>query len=212
MTRKSVVEQLGKLLKEAQNWVAVDEKLAEVTRRLDALRPEVEDLAETFRDLADRFEADPERLDAVDRRLALIRRLEKKYARPAEDLIAYHSTLADQEAALLKQEEDLTGIGAELADAFADMKATALELSKQRAKVAKKLASETQKHLADLGMPDAKMEATLEQIALGNDAAAADIPVLGIDELELQLAANRGEPARPCVGRPAANCRGPCSP
>ena len=193
----SVVEQLGKLLKEAQNWAAVDEKLADVARRLAALRPEIEDLAETFRDLADRFEADPERLDAVDRRLALIRRLEKKYARPAEDLVAYHATLAEQEAALLKQEGDLTGLGAELATAFGEMKTVALELSKQRAKVAKKLAAETQKHLADLGMPDAKLDATLDQIALGDDAGTTDVPAFGIDQLELQLAANRGEPARP---------------
>src|SRR5579859_3926022 len=54
----SVVEQLGRLLKDAQVWAGVDEKLAEVARRLETLRPEVEDLAETFRDLADHFEAD----------------------------------------------------------------------------------------------------------------------------------------------------------
>jgi DNA repair protein RecN (Recombination protein N) len=193
----SVVEQLGRLLKEAQNWAAVDDKLAEVARRLELLRPEVEDLAETFRNLADRFEADPERLDAVDRRLALMRRLEMKYARPVQDLIVYHSTLAEQEAALLKQEEDLSGIGDELAAAFRELKAVAAELSRQRAKVAKKLAGETQKHLIDLGMPEAKLDVTLTQVELGNDPATADVPAFGIDHLELQLAANRGEPARP---------------
>src|SRR5262245_16223915 len=193
----SVVEQLGKLLKEAQNWSEVDEKLAEIARRLESLRPEVEDLAETFRNLADRFEADPERLDAVDRRLALIRRLEKKYARTFEDLIAYHSTLAEQESTLLKQEEDLSTISEELTLVFEDLEATALELSKLRAKVARKLASEAQKHLTDLGMPDAKLDVSLEHAAFGRDAATADVPAHGIDQLELQLAANRGEPARP---------------
>src|SRR5262249_33394623 len=85
----------------------------------------------------------------------------------------------------------------ELAAAFAEMKTTTLELSKQRMKVAKKLATEAQQHLADLGMPDARMDAALDQITLGDDPAVAEVPALGIDQLELQLAANRGEPARP---------------
>src|SRR5262249_33838738 len=79
----------------------------------------------------------------------------------------------------------------------AEMKTTTLELSKQRMKVAKKLATEAQQHLADLGMPDARMDAALDQITLGDDPAVAEVPALGIDQLELQLAANRGEPARP---------------
>src|SRR5207248_2768258 len=127
----------------------------------------------------------------------LIRRLEKKYARPVADLVAYHATLADQEAALRQQEDDLGTVEAELSTAFAELKAAAAELSKQRAKVAKKLAAETQKQLADLGMPEAKLDATLEATPLGHDPAAADVPAFGIDQLELQLAANRGEPARP---------------
>src|SRR5262249_31950731 len=73
----------------------------------------------------------------------------------------------------------------------------AAELSKQRAKVAKKLASETQKQLADLGMPDARIGTELTVIDLGNDPASGEIPAWGADQLELTLMANPGEPARP---------------
>jgi DNA repair protein RecN (Recombination protein N) len=45
-------------------------------------------------------------------------------------------------------------------------------------------------------MPDARLDAVLEQYPLGS-AAEGDVPADGIDRLELMLAANRGEPALP---------------
>ena len=63
--------------------------------------------------------------------------------------------------------------------------------------MAKSLAAETQKQLADLGMADARLDAVLEPLPLGDDPATAEIPAWGADQLELTLAANPGEPARP---------------
>jgi len=70
-------------------------------------------------------------------------------------------------------------------------------LSRQRQRVAKRLATETQRHLADLGMAEARLDAVLESTPLGEDPATAEVPSWGADQLELMLAANRGEPARP---------------
>ena len=56
--------------------------------------------------------------------------------------------------------------------------------------------AETQKQLADLGMRDARLGAELTTVELG-EGAEADIPAWGVDQLELTLAANPGEPARP---------------
>jgi DNA repair protein RecN (Recombination protein N) len=193
----AVVEHLRKLLKEADHWGTMEPRFAGIARRLEGVLPEIEDLADTFRELADEFEADPERLDEVERRLQLIRKLEKKYQRTVGELIGYHATLASREAELRRHEEDLGGIEAELSAAFAELKSASNALSKQRAKVAKKLASETEKHLADLGMPDAKLDAVLTPVPLGDDPAAGELPASGIDHFELFLAANKGEPSLP---------------
>src|SRR5262249_28748506 len=114
-----------------------------------------------------------------------------------EELIAYRATLDEQETNLQKQEDDLATITRDLRDVFGRLKTAASELSKQRAKVAKKLVSAAQKHLIDLGMPDAQLSASLEPIAWGDDPVTTEVPAFGIDHLELMLAANRGEPARP---------------
>ena len=193
----SVVEQLGKLGRDAQRWAGLDPGLAELSQRLEQLLPEVRDLAETFRRMGELFESDPNRQDEVERRLQLIHRLEKKYGRSADELIAYRSTLDQQEARLRRQEDNLERINEELASAFAELRESAIELSKQRSRVAKRLAAGAQAQLADLGMPEAKLDAALEAIPLDEDPANSEIPAFGIDQLELMLAANRGEPPRP---------------
>ena len=189
-----VVEVLGKLIRQAYQWGRLDKRIEAVAKRLDALKPEVADLAETCRDLSESFEADPQRLDEIERRLQQLKKLESKYGKRADDLIVYHGTLAAKEKELQQQEDDLSGIDGKLKAAFAVLKEVAAGLSKGRAKVAKKLAAEAQKHLADLGMPKAKLDAVLDPLPL---TEADDLPAAGADHLDLMLTANPGEPARP---------------
>ncbi len=193
----AVLEVIGRLIKDSHKWENFDAKLAEVSQRLTALRPELEDLADTCRDLAERFEADPDRLEEVERRIAFLKKLQTRYGKTPDELIAYHATLDAKETQLQKQEDDLTGIDAVLRAAYGEMKDAAGALSKARAKVAKKLATDAQKHLSDLGMPKAKLDAVIELLALPDDPMAGDVPAAGIDQLELMLTANPGEPARP---------------
>ena len=193
----SIVERLGKLQREAQSWAALDPSLEEVVRRLEEMNAEVQDLAGTLRHLGQRWEADPERLDEVELRLQLLRRLESKYRRSIDDLIVYRIGLDEQESRLQQQEDDLERIDAELAEVYGQLRQAAMELSKQRQRIADRLAKETQKQLADLGMSGARLEAMLQTNPLGDDPAHAEVPAWGADQLELTLAANPGEPALP---------------
>ncbi|HYT93921.1 MAG TPA: DNA repair protein RecN, partial [Gemmataceae bacterium] len=193
----SMYEQFGKLLREAESWLSLDPGLADVVRRLEGLGSETQDLAETLRGLAEHWQADPGRRQEVDERLQLLKRLQTKYGRPIEDLIAYRTTLDEQEATLQRQEDDMTAVEAELRTAFERLKQVGADLSKQRQKVVKRLASAVQKHLADLGMAGARLEAVLEPISLGDDPTTVEVPSNGLEQLELMLAANPGEPARP---------------
>jgi DNA repair protein RecN (Recombination protein N) len=193
----SIVERLGRLQREAEGWGKLDTDLEEVARRLEGLRSEVQDLAEVLRHLGQRWEADPERLGEVERRLQLLRRLEAKYRRPIDELISYRDGLDEQEERLQQQEGELERTEEELRKAFGELREAAADLSKQRQKVARRLASQTQKELGDLGMAEAKLGAILETAALGDDPLSGEVPAWGIDQLELTLAANPGEPALP---------------
>ena len=190
----SAVEVLGRLIKEGHRWSGFDEKVAAVAARLEALRPEVEDLAETCRDLSERFEADPERLNEVETRLGFLKKLQARYGKTPDELLEYRDSLDAKEAGFQKQEDDLAGIEKALKKAFAELQDAAATLGKARARVAKKLVGEAEKHLSDLGMPKAKLDALLEAVPL---SAEGDVPASGTEHLELMLAANPGEPARP---------------
>ncbi len=193
----SVAVSLGKLLHQARGWAELDPALADVVRRLEGLRSESQDVAETLRDLGQRWEADPTRREEVEDRWQLLRRLETKYGRPLAELIAYRDSLHDQEVRLKQQETDQATVQAELDEAFGQLKQAGAELSRQRQRVAKKMAAAAQRELADLGMPEARLDAALEPLAVGDDPTQADIPEWGLDQFELMLAANPGEPARP---------------
>lgn len=192
----SVVERLGRIMRDAQHWAALDAGIADAAQRLEALCPEVQDLAATLGDMAERFEADPNRLDEVERRLQLIRRLEKKYGQPADELVAYHATLDERTSSLQLDEAYAKTLDSELIASYAELRTAAADLSKSRQKVAKRIAAQTQKHLLELGMPDARLEAQLTQAALPAEPPD-ELPAAGIDRMELMLAANRGEPSQP---------------
>jgi DNA repair protein RecN (Recombination protein N) len=193
----SVGEQLGKLQRDAEAWAHLDAGLAELVQRLEALNTEAQDLAHTLREMGQRWEPNPERLEEIELRLQMLRRLEAKYRKPIDELIVYQVSLDEQETRLQQQEDDLSGLEADVSEAYTQLKQAAGELSKQRKKVAGKLAAETQHELLDLGMPDARLEADLQAIPLGDDPLRSEAPPWGADQLELTLAANPGEPARP---------------
>jgi DNA repair protein RecN (Recombination protein N) len=193
----AVSQVLGRLIKEANRWAGLDAKLKEVSERLEALRPEVDDLADTCRDLSERFEADPDRLEEVESRIGFLKKLQSRYGKTPDELVEYRTTLDAKEKSLQQQEDDLAGIDGELKAAWAELKKAATTLSASRAKVAKKLAAEAQKHLVDLQMPMAKLDAVIEVLALPTDPMAGDVPATGIDQLDFMLMANPGEPSRP---------------
>lgn len=194
---ESVFDRLGRLHREAEKWASLDPRLQEIETRLAAVSSEVHDLAETLRDLAQQWQADPARQEEVEQRLNVLEKLEAKYNRSIEELIAYRLSLDEQEKQLQQQEDDLAAIEEELVSAWKTLRKVGEDLSAGRQKVARKLANEVQKHLADLGMKEAKLDAVLEPIVLADDLATAEIPAHGLEQMELMLAANKGEPSRP---------------
>jgi DNA repair protein RecN (Recombination protein N) len=189
----SIVDQLGKLQKEGHAREVLDPALREVVARIAGVQAEVQDIARTLEKLGQRWEPDPERLAAVEQRIQLLKRLEAKYRKTVDELITYREGLDEQEGKLERQEEDFAATEKELSAAFGRLRDIAVELTKGRTKSAKRLAAETQKQLAELGMGEARLTAELTTEQLGDDPLSADVPAFGADHLELMLAANPGE-------------------
>jgi DNA repair protein RecN (Recombination protein N) len=193
----SLVEQLGKIERDAEHWLTLVPALADFIRRLVSVRAETQDLAESLRGLTQELDVDQGRRDEVENRLRLLRRLEVKYGRTNNELITYRSQLDDQEKQLAASEDDRNQTLSDLKSTFIETRKLGIELSKKRQRAAKRLAGAVQKELAELGMAEARLDVLLESAQPAAEIGDAAIPLDGFETLELMLAANPGEPAHP---------------
>ncbi|HEV8059967.1 MAG TPA: DNA repair protein RecN [Gemmataceae bacterium] len=193
----SLVEQLGKIERDAEHWLGLVPALADFIRRLDGVRAETQDLAETLRGLSQELEIDQGHRDEVESRLRLLRRLEVKYGRSNNELIAYRGQLDEQEKSLAASEDDRTRTQTDLEAAFTRVKSLGIELGKKRQRAAKRLATAVQKELAELGMAEARLDVRLDSSRPSDDPVETVVPLEGFETLELMLAANPGELGHP---------------
>lgn len=193
----SVCETLGKLARDAEHNAKHDPDLEPLAKRLEQAADEAQDLARALRDWTQTSEADPARQDEVETRVQLLKRLEAKYRKSVDELVAYRATLDAADAELNAGEGDRATLEGQLADVFREVGKLGAKLGKERRKIASAFVNRVRKELADLGMPEATLEAQFTARPLGDDPRTAEASPLGLESLEILLAANPGEPAQP---------------
>src|SRR5262249_49358522 len=119
------------------------------------------------------------------------------YGKTIDELVEYRKSLDSSEAKIVADEEGRDALEADIRAAFADVAKLGSKLGKERAKVAKSFVGRVQKELAELSMPDAKLDAELTPRPLGDDPLTGDVPANGLESLEILLAANPGEASAP---------------
>ncbi|HTR51248.1 MAG TPA: DNA repair protein RecN [Kofleriaceae bacterium] len=174
--------------REVERAVKVDPTLEPMARQLVEIETLIDDAADRLRAYADKLEGDPERLAWVDDRLALVRRLARKHGGGLADVIAKAEQLRTELAALAGRDDRLAAARAERDAAERAATAAATALTRRRGKAARELEKQVGAALAELGMTAARLSVAIEPRALGPT---------GADRVELLLAANKGEEARP---------------
>ena len=166
------------LIQEAENALSHlknrNTRIEEIWERLEQLRCEAYDLAETVRDLAGEFDFSPEELDEVESRSDQLYRLKKKYGASVEDMLEY----------LDRSRRELDEI--ETAD---DMLARLEEkLTKARKSAAAELEQRILKELRDLDMNRVRFSIEFTEKEPGPD---------GCDTVRFLMSANAGEDLKP---------------
>jgi DNA repair protein RecN (Recombination protein N) len=166
----------------------LDDSVAELARRLDAARLDLEDVGEALRDYRRDGDFDPEHLEEIESRRAALERLCLRYG---PDEAAVLATLASAREELAEL-EDLEG---EIARAEGDLGAAeeayagaAAVLTAAREGAASKLVPAVEGQLAALALKRARFEVGLEP--------AEPRGPHGAERVEFLLAANPGQPAR----------------
>ena len=201
----SAAELLSKAAASLAQVEDVDGELATHREALEALAYQAEDLARELRSYCDRIEHDPARLEAIEERLDLIFRLKRKYGDTIEDVIRYKDEGAAELESLNRGEDRISELEAAAHELRARIGTAAVRLSDARQQAAGRLTGAAEAVLADLAMASARVEVDIHHresdggVPVPADGAERRLAfdATGVDQVELLLSANPGEPPKP---------------
>ena len=156
--------------------------------RLEALRCEAYDLAETIRDKKDEFDFSPQELDAVESRCDQLYRLKKKYGSSVEEMLAYLERSREELDRIEYADDRLTQLEQKLKAQEKAARDAAKTLSEKRRAAAKELEARISRELSELDMPKLRFSIDFQGKELAED---------GTDTVAFLMSANVGEALRP---------------
>ena len=176
----------------AQDIVSLIDDAPQLMERIEAMRIEARDIADTFADLDSSINADPARLEEVEQRLNDIYDLERKHrVDTVEELIAVREQLRRSLDNVVNGDERLH----ELEDAARKAKRAAMDcaraISEERSRAATRFADELKERAIPLGMKNLRCQVSLTQ---------GELTPTGIDTIEFLFAFNKNQPLMPVGG------------
>ena len=198
----SALERLKDAAKTLIKLSELDDSLSEVHDRLETSLYELEDVALHIRQYADTIEFNPMRLDEVTDRLALIRKLKRRYGNSISEILTYHAEAEQKLQTLQFGSEKQESLQAEIHETIQEAQHLCLALSAKRLHVAKQLSKQIEKELRTLGMDKAEFQASVQHIAdergpFQIDGGRYGFRSHGMDDVEFLIAPNVGSEARP---------------
>ena len=128
----------------------LSDELGELYKRLESIRCEVYDLAETIRDKRAEFAFSSAELDAAEARTDQLYRLKKKYGATVEDMIAYLEQCRSELDAMETADDTLILLNGKLKKAEAVVRAAGAELTQKRKAAAQALEQRIQSEQSSL--------------------------------------------------------------
>jgi len=177
---------LGATLRTLEALARIDWTLEPQVRVAENLSYQVEDLVRSLRDYQDRIEHNPQRLQAVEDRIALLRRLERKYGQTVADVLAYAEKAERELDGITYSEERIAQLQVEEERLLGELGAQAVALSSRRQETAQRLAAAVEDELQDLRMEGARFGVGFEWridprgVPLPDVAPATRLQVSGI--------------------------------
>ena len=185
-----------------ENAVSLSQDAEYYVARASAIAPELDgaaksiheavfslsDAAETLRDFRDSLDFSPEEYDQLEDRISLLNKLERKYSRSEEDLIAYLEECRVKLDDIEYAEERIEKLRRQLSAQEDRCRSAARKLGTARRQAASELEKRIESELRQLNMPSVRFAVSFEALETepGFDAA-------GADRICFLMSANAGE-------------------
>lgn len=175
-------EELSQYLEDSDN----------ISERLETVRIELRDIAETLSAYDQEFQADPEELEAIESRLNTIYSLQQKHrVSTVGELITLREELRDKLDKLENSTFTIEELEKEARRAKAAAKQLALELSQRRGEEAARLEETLRETAMPLGMKNLRTQVKVSQ---------GELTPTGMDKVEFLFAFNKNQPLMPVGG------------
>ncbi len=175
-------EELSRFLEDSDN----------IGERLETVRIELRDIAETLTAYDQEFQADPEELEAIESRLNTIYSLQQKHrVSTVAELIALREELRDRLDKLENSSFTVEELEKEARRAKNAAKQLAVELSQRRSEEAAQLEETLRQRAMPLGMKNLRTQVKVTQ---------GELTPTGIDKVEFLFAFNKNQPLMPVGG------------
>ncbi len=167
---------------------SLGDEFVELSDRLESLRCEAYDLAETIRDKKDEYDFSPQELDAVESRCDQLYRLKKKYGSSVEEMLSYLERSREELDRIEYADDRLAQLAEKCAAQERAAREAARVLTDKRRAAAKELETRISRELSELDMPKLRFSIDFQEKELSED---------GMDTVEFLMSANVGEDLRP---------------
>ena len=158
------MDQLRDAMEALRRIEELDPRYQALADRLSSAFYEAEEIGIELRDVLESENFDPERNEAVQERLDLIRRLERRYGMPADDLAAQHEEMKDELARLEGMDERLRRAEVDYKDKLKAYRAEAALLTQARQALAARFESLMEAQLRDLQSQYTQMQEELNYL------------------------------------------------
>ena len=190
----SAMDQLRDAMEALRRIEELDPRYKALADRLSSAFYETEEMGIELRDVLENESFDPERNEAVQERLDLIRRLERRYGMPADELAAHHEEMKSELSRLEGMEDRLRRAEADYKEKLKAYRAEAALLTQAREALAARFERLMEAQLRDLGMQNTRFACVFEPPEPGRKRVPTP---RGDDHVCFYIAPNPGEPLNP---------------
>ncbi len=161
-----------------------------LSKRLENIRYELDDIAESAAALCDLGDGDPTaKLDKAESRLNAIAKLKRKYGSTVSEILEFRESAAKRLDMIENAEDRKIELEERIKDIEARARAAADALTESRKRAARELDGRVLETLAFLDMPKVRFEVSVK--------AERDFGAFGLDRVEFMISTNLGEPLLP---------------
>ena len=185
----SATDQLSLCLGSLEEVSSYSKELAAVSEEFGDIYYRLQDLSGELRNIRESLNFSPEEMDAAMSRLNTIEMLKKKYGSSIEEILEYEQKILAQLDIIENFDEEKLRLERELSEAKKNLLTACKELSEIRRASAAELQQRITKELSELNFKDAKLEINVTPLSVPTEN--------GMDNVEILIAANPGEPPKP---------------